>query len=567
LNHHKETRFPIKLSGPSHLIAVRYSNFLEKTFAKLDYSIGFQVAIADGTQDVDWFTATERRDGGIRLFSLGLLLAFSVLHGLIYIYYRKARENLYYAAFTGSFGLLAWILYLANNSVGPAENLFRLIRLIYIVVLMVDISSLRFCYSLVQEKAPRSFWAFCFGASVLALGLPFFSISTVYLFTLVVLAEVLRINIWATAKHPRDMWTVGAGTAIFVAGTTLTLLQSFGLIGTGQLLKHSLLFGSFGLLLGYSLHLARSLSHVHTQLEQANLGLEHYSRTLEDRVQVRTEEISDKNAELERTLSQLQKAQSQLVMQEKMASLGNLVAGVAHEVNNPVGAVRSASDVIRRCVQKVEDILLSLPMDQERLQELTRTLGLMKDNNAVALSGSERIATIVRSLRTFARLDEALFQEVDLHEGIDSTLTLLQHEIRDRIDIVRDYGNIPRVNCYPNELNQVFMNLLVNAIQAITGPGVITICTRTPENGVRISITDTGKGIEQENLSRLFDPGFTTKGVGVGTGLGLSISYQIVEKHRGAIHVESEPGQGSTFTVTLPTNLENASDQPSSTMA
>ena len=164
--------------------------------------------------------------------------------------------------------------------------------------------------------------------------------------------------------------------------------------------------------------------------------------------------------------------------------------------------------------------------------------------------------TIVGSLRRFARLDEAELDEVDLREGIENTLTLVQHELRNRVEVERDYGDIPRVKCYPNQLNQVFMNLLVNASHAIEGQGSIAIKTRPQGDNVLIEFTDSGRGIPQENLKRIFDPGFTTKGSGVGTGLGLSIVYRIVQEHQGSIDVESEVGKGTTFRLLLPIRRE-----------
>ena len=164
-----------------------------------------------------------------------------------------------------------------------------------------------------------------------------------------------------------------------------------------------------------------------------------------------------------------------------------------------------------------------------------------------------RIIRIVRDLRNFARLDEADFKEVNLNEGIESTLSLLQHELRGRIEVVRDLAELPTIPCYPNRLNQVFMNLFVNAIQAISGKGQIRVKTRLENQQVQIAISDSGSGIKPEHLARIFDPGFTTKGVGRGTGLGLAVTYGIVQEHSGHISVASTPGLGTTFRITLPT--------------
>ena len=177
---------------------------------------------------------------------------------------------------------------------------------------------------------------------------------------------------------------------------------------------------------------------------------------------------------------------------------------------------------------------------------------MLEDIARINQLASERIVCIVRSLRNFARLDEAELKTADLHEGLDSTLTLVRHQLKNRIEVVKEYGDIPAIRCRPNQLNQVFMNLLVNAAQAVEGKGRITIRTFQSGDIVNIQISDSGKGIPQENLSRIFDPGFTTKGVGVGTGLGLSICFKIAQDHGGDISVESEVGRGSTFTLRLP---------------
>ena len=263
---------------------------------------------------------------------------------------------------------------------------------------------------------------------------------------------------------------------------------------------------------------------------------------LERRVQERTRELQEKHA--------------QLAQSEKMASLGNLVAGISHEINNPIGAFNSSADVSRRCIERIAHLLEAGEIEVQGSPQFQKVLKLLEENNRTIISAGDRIAQIVRSLRNFARLDEAEFQEVDLHEGLENTLTLLQHEFRDRISLVKDYGDIPPVRCYPGELNQVFMNLLVNAIQAVEGRGTIRIETFSDPSYVYVRISDSGKGISGENLPKIFDPGFTTTGVGVGTGLGLSISYNIVKKHIGEIDVESQVGEGSTFTVRIPVGLD-----------
>jgi len=252
---------------------------------------------------------------------------------------------------------------------------------------------------------------------------------------------------------------------------------------------------------------------------------------------------------------QLREAKKQLIVQERMASLGNLVAGVAHEINNPIGAIHSAADVATRGIHQIQ----TLSQQQQNVDEsvpdakkLQRSLQLLERNNQVITTASTRIAKVVESLRSFAKLDEATFQKASIHEGIETTLTLLQHELQDKVTVIKEYGDIPLIMCYPGELNQMFMHLLRNAIQALEPKGTIKIKTMEDDTEVTVSISDTGKGIPPENIKKIFDPGFTTKSGGVGTGLGLSIVHNIIQKHCGDINVTSEVGSGTEFIISLP---------------
>jgi PAS domain S-box-containing protein len=257
--------------------------------------------------------------------------------------------------------------------------------------------------------------------------------------------------------------------------------------------------------------------------------------------------------DLARANRELRDAQAQLVQSEKMASLGMLVAGIAHEINTPVGAIRSMHDTLVRALSKLESTLArEYPEVVTENPTLQTTLAVVRDANRVIENGAQRVTAIVRRLRSFARLDEAELKEVDVHEGLEDTLALIHHELKHGITVRREYGELPPIVCYPGRLNQVFLNLLNNARQAMNGKGEIVIRTFLRDDRVHIAVSDNGSGIPPEHLSRIFDPGFTTKGVGVGTGLGLAICYQIVRDHQGEITVESEPGRGATFTVVLP---------------
>lgn len=292
--------------------------------------------------------------------------------------------------------------------------------------------------------------------------------------------------------------------------------------------------------------------------------------------------LEQRTAELTETLEYVQKTQVHLIQNEKMSSLGQLVAGVAHEINNPVnfiyGNLTPAEEHIRDLLTFVELYRECHPESHPKIQAWMEEVDvdyLTEDLPKLLKSlklGSDRIRKLVLSLRNFSRLDESECKYVDIHEGIDSTLLILQHRLKANgnspgIEVVRDYGAIPAIECYPSQLNQVFMNILSNAIDALEEQhksdkkrdtlGTITIRTEAVSNqAIAIHIADSGSGIKEGLCSKLFEPFFTTKSVGKGTGLGLSISYQIItEKHGGRIYCESSPGQGAKFTIEIPVRL------------
>lgn len=302
--------------------------------------------------------------------------------------------------------------------------------------------------------------------------------------------------------------------------------------------------------------------------------------------------MTQEKEKLEQTLKQLQKAQLQLIQSEKMSSLGQLVAGVAHEINNPVsfiyGNLTPAKEYIDDLLHLLQCYQHHYPNPNSQLKaeiEAVELEFIMEDLPKLLSSmdvGANRIMEIVLSLRNFSRLDEAEFKEVDIHAGIDSTLMILHSRLKVKSDcpeirVIKEYGQLPLVECYAGQLNQVFMNIIANAIDALedlvvrseylvvhskatnnrqltTSYPTIRIRTElTDSEQVLICIADNGLGISKEIIQRLFDPFFTTKAVGKGTGLGLSISYQIVvEKHQGQIECHSQLGKGTEFIISIP---------------
>jgi len=245
-----------------------------------------------------------------------------------------------------------------------------------------------------------------------------------------------------------------------------------------------------------------------------------------------------------------------LVNATRTATLGAMVAGVAHELNTPLGALHSNHDVLKRALGKLQAILADEVVEPSELEEVRRIVAALDGVLRVNDLAVERMVRLVASLRTFGRPDRAEIDRLDVRESIDGALSILAHELRDRVTVHRDYEDVPPVLCHTGQVGQVFMNLLLNASQAITGHGTITIRTRSRDNGVLVEIEDTGGGIPQENLERIFEPGFTTKGARVGMGLGLLITQQVVERHRGRLTVRSEPGRGSTFSILLPLTFD-----------
>jgi signal transduction histidine kinase len=284
------------------------------------------------------------------------------------------------------------------------------------------------------------------------------------------------------------------------------------------------------------------------------------------------DDLTERNQQLADTCEQLKSTQSQLLQQEKMASIGQLAAGVAHEINNPmgfitsnIGALGKYTDRFNSFVAAVDEELAAsdvTPELRERLLVCKKRLKVdfmledIPNLLAETLNGAERVKKIVQDLKEFSRVDAAEYAVVDLNQCLESTIHIFGNTLSSKAQLTTEFGEIPAITCLPQQLNQVFMNLLQNADQAIAGEGVIRVRTRCEGDNVFVEISDDGCGIAPEHLERIFEPFFTTRAVGKGTGLGLSISYDIIHKHLGEITVDSTVGKGTTFTVMLPVNRE-----------
>jgi len=278
------------------------------------------------------------------------------------------------------------------------------------------------------------------------------------------------------------------------------------------------------------------------------------------------EALKKEKAEQLVLINRLEEAHNQLLQAEKMASIGQLAAGVAHEINNPIGFVNSNLGVLQNYVKTLLNLISRYELYESELSAESHAaivalkyeadLAYLRDDigNLLveSLGGLQRVKRIVQDLKDFSHISDSEMQWANLEEGLESTLNVVWNELKYKAEVVKDYGKLPEIECIPSQLNQVFMNLLVNAAQAITEHGRITLRTRQEGGNVRIEIADTGSGIPQDIINRIFDPFFTTKPVGTGTGLGLSITHGIIRKHNGRIDVSSRAGEGTTFSITIP---------------
>ena len=311
--------------------------------------------------------------------------------------------------------------------------------------------------------------------------------------------------------------------------------------------------------------LAMSFNFMAESLEERSQQLTSLNKNLEEKVKARTRALEEANREMAEAYHELKETQFQLVQSEKLASLGQLVAGIAHEIKNPLNFIYGNTGFLRDYINKLKKLVAlyeesgSLGEEEKKTLEkfkeeigysfIIKDLGTLVDNFE---EGAERIHSIVGDLRTFSRTETGEFKAIDIHEAINLALNLLHNEFKGRVEIIKKYGAIPSVECQAGKINQVLVNLLINAGQAIPEEGTIIVTTRKSGEYVEIIVEDNGKGMGPDQLEHIFEPFFTTKPVGAGTGLGLSISYAIIQDHKGTITVSSKPGEGASFCVSLP---------------
>jgi signal transduction histidine kinase len=419
---------------------------------------------------------------------------------------------------------------------GIRVRYFQIVSLLFVVVLMFLAQFTELIINIAD--IPEHIWDVEFG-SIGEFLFTLFAGIFVYLFVMVFKGYKMTEN----ESQRRFILLLAVGTIVWLL---------FGYIGalvfpTSSEAWHSINY--LGTTMMAIFYFVAIVNYQSDKVHELNLNLE---RKVEDR----TQELKQKNSELEDTLGKLKQMQKQVIVHEKMATLGQLVAGLTHEINTPISAIRSTNDTKSKAVMKLQTALENIAPDTAgKEHEIRKVMGIILKADQLIDQGTERLNEIIKNLKNFVRLDEAETAMTDIHEDLDSVLALIRHDLLTNIEVVREYSEIPPFVCQPRKLNQVFLNILKNACQAIEDKGRITITTSLKKNMVHVAIRDTGKGIKQDDLESIFDPGFTTKNSVVRASLGLSICYQIIQEHHGKINVESQPGKGSVFTVILPTEF------------
>ena len=563
-------------SREEHVIAVRYSNFwiIEKRMLDQLGSVpGFGMVLADPEKGID-HQATMQRYVTIHQMLFAVPLAFAVLHFLMFLFCPELRGNLYYALFAAATAMMILAPFQYSFLTNPDP--FWYWHLLFMgSIVLTALFGLRFLYHEFPVTVPRFFRV------VVAVGVLILIFAWIiperyvyYYYAVALFPEVLRLTYIGIRKRMEGACLMALGWLAFALCCGYQLLLSIQVISNdGLFLPY--IYGILVLLFSMSAHLARSFARLNRDLRSQLVRVEELSaQTLEQERRARAEEVARKQLEaenalknkeleearkrqevldeLERTNLELRETQGHLVQSAKMAALGNLVAGITHEINSPVGAIQSMQDTVGRAVDRLKETLVSrFPQDYEKDSGIRRPFEVIVNSSRVISQATGRVTEIMRNLRSFARLDEAEFQVANLEEGLDSTLAVMGSQVGSRISVVKEYEGIDSIFCSPGQLNQVFMHLLKNATQAISDRGEIRIITSQDQEKVHVRIRDTGVGIPPEQLDHIFDLGFRAGGERMKMGLGLVADYNIVQAHRGGIQIQSEVGTGTEVTVSL----------------
>lgn len=527
-----------------------------------------------GNASVESVIAAIIRDSEIYIFSI----SFAFIGAVFLLLYFLVRENVQQFL---TFSLLALstgisLVRLADSFSFFVPNVADLtVDIFSMAFYLMPVGIMGFMESVLDyepriRKIIRFFWkAFLVHAGVMGL-LDLLNVcsmeTTIYGFTIAFILAIFPL--FKNKKYASG--NVGLEVRIITVGALLSGLTGIfdmvrSILSNGIVVRPIYHWGMMILILAFMLSLMQKFKTTHfllrdrtialqqnnASLLEARQELEELNRCLEKRVDERTEQLRNTNEELvamndslTETMTRLTETQAQLVQSEKISAMGTLVAGVTHEINTPIATIKANIQLGEMLYERIDR------EDPVSMGDFLDQIPPLWKNGIMA---SDRISGIIQNLKSFARLDEAEVKAVNINEGIESTLTLLNYKLTEKdIQVIRELIPVPQISCFPKQINQLILILLENAIEAISGKGNIRVSSDCVEDCICVSIRDDGCGIAPEHLDRIFDPGFTTKGVGVGTGLGLAIAYKIVEHHRGKITVESEVHKGTCVRVQLP---------------
>lgn len=528
----------------------------------------------------------------------GIMLVM-LLYNLFIYFTTKDKGYLYYVLYIFLLSLSQASLsgyafrFLWPNSLWMAQNS------VYLFPALAGLAAMAFVKEFLQTKivAPKLtkvlnvlIGIFVFAILCTFIGFKLLSFNLMQLNTAIGSLFVLYLSAIVLKRGNKSAVFFLIAWTILLVGATVFVLKDFGVFPYNNFTSSILAIGSAIEVVLLSFALANKISILRKEREtaqaQAMQAVEENARIvreqniiLEAKVTERTQELKTSNEELNKTLKDLKEAEMQLVESEKMASLGQLTAGIAHEINNPINFVTSNVKPLKRDVQmviemlnQIEEISLqdgSIDDKKQKIDELKQEYDFdyLKTEIDYLINGinegSTRTAEIVKGLRIFSRLDEDDLKKADINEGLESTLVIVNNQLDNRIEVVKQFSGLPLVECYPGKLNQVFMNMISNALHAIKSRykedkgGMLTISTSASDTHVLVSIRDNGTGMDENTKKKLFEPFFTTKDVGEGTGLGLSIAYNTIVKHNGSITVNSELGAGTEFIIEIPIIHQN----------
>lgn len=501
----------------------------------------------------------------MNIYSIPMLITCilcTLLSVITWMFRRRENINRVFSFFTlalalDSFSYFMWFQF------GSIENIHTWMRITSTAGFLIPIGLILFFFAFTGYDKRMD-------EKVLGIKVRNFQIFSILLFFVCMLLTPFTELIYKISDTPKDIWDIEDGSItilllLFFAGIFIYLLamvfKSYRttdnkpqkrfilLLALGTLIMVLIGYGTI-LFISHSGALYQFLNYIGIAL-MAIFFFVAIMNYQSDKLYELNLNLEQKVDDRTRELKQMQK---QVIVQEKMATLGQLVAGLTHEINTPISAMRSMNDTKSKAAVKLQTALENKDPDStEKDHEIKKVMEIILKADQTIDQGTERLHEIMENLKNYARLDEAEAILANIHDGLDSVLALIKHDLLTNIEVVREYGEIPPFVCHARKLNQVFLNLLKNACQAIEGRGRITITTSLKKNMVHVAFRDTGKGIKQDDLETIFDPHFISKDSVVRTSLGLSICYQIIQEHHGKINVESQPGKGSVFTVILPT--------------